>query len=188
MSHATLVQHLGLVKNPSTLVNEVLVIFLGSVFLAACAQLAIPLPYSPVPVTAQTLAVLLIGASFGAKRAFICTITYLLEGFIGLPVFAGATFGFAKLFGPTGGYLIGFVLAATLMGYISERRKTNNLKSALVIFLLGHIVIYFIGIFWLSFFVGSKNALAMGLFPFIPGAIIKTTLASFLLPMLWKIR
>ena len=159
----------------------------GCLFIALSAQVAIPLPFSPVPITGQTLAVLLTGALLGSRRGSLCLLAYLAEGISGLPVFAGGMAGPARLVGPTGGYLVGFIAAAFLTGLLAERGWDRQVKSALLAMLLGNAAIYAFGIAWLARFVGGERVLASGLLPFIPGDFLKLILATTLLPSGWKL-
>jgi len=159
----------------------------GSLLIALAAQLAIPLVFSPVPITAQTLAVLLIGTLLGSKRGTLCVFAYLTEGAAGLPVFAEGGGSIAHLFGPTGGYLIGFVAAAYLTGFLAERGWDRRIATSILAMTVGTAVIFATGLTWLSFFVGTDRVLLLGLYPFIPGALIKLAIAALLLPTGWKI-
>ena len=159
----------------------------GSLFIALSAQLAIPLPFSPVPVTGQTLAVLLVGMLMGSRRGSLCLLTYLAEGIAGLPVFAGGTAGPARLLGPTGGYLLGFVAAAYVAGRLAERGWDRWVGTTFLAMLLGNAAIYAVGLSWLATFVGIGIALPLGFYPFIVGDILKLALAAMLLPLGWKI-
>jgi len=164
--------------------NAVLVIA-GSIIVALSAKIVIPLPFSPVPVTGQTLAVLLVGALYGSKRGSLAVLAYLAEGISGLPVFAQGG-GILYLFGPTGGYLAGFVFGAYITGWLSERGWDRKVLYTLLAMSIGNIAIFFLGVAWLYRFVGSK-ALVVGIIPFIPGGIIKTIIAAALLPSGWKL-
>src|SRR6185503_6906981 len=126
---------------PGVLHNGLLIVG-ASVVTALAAQLAIPLPWSPVPITGQTFAVLLSGAVLGARRAFLAQVLYLAEGAIGLPVFAGGALGVAKLLGPTGGYLIAFPFAAALTGWLAQRGWDRHVSTMFVAMLLGSSVIF----------------------------------------------
>ncbi len=159
----------------------------GTLFIALSAQLAIPLPFSPVPATGQTLAVLLMGALLGSRRGSLCLLAYLAEGVLGLPVFAGATAGLARLVGPTGGYLVGFLAAVFLVGMLAERGWDRRVGTTFLAMLLGNVVIYAFGLPWLARFVGGEMVLALGLLPFIPGDLLKLLLATMLLPWGWKL-
>ena len=161
------------------------------VFFAACtaagAQVRIPLPFSPVPVTAQTFFVLLPGALLGSRLGALTVLAYLTEGLAGLPVFAGGMTGASRLLGPTGGYLLGFVVAAFVAGWLAEHGWDRRVGSALLMMLAANAAIYAVALPYLAVFVGSGNTLALGLYPFIAGDIVKTLAATALLPMGWEL-
>ncbi len=159
----------------------------GSLFVAVMAQVRIPLPFTPVPLTGQTLAVLLIGAALGPRKGAASLFVYLVQGLIGLPFFAGGTSGSAVVLGPTGGYLVGFIAASYLVGALSARGLDRRVGSALLAFLAGEAVIYLFGVAWLSLFLGLKGALLAGLLPFLVGDALKLAAAACLLPLAWKI-
>ncbi len=161
--------------------REVALIVGASLFIALGAQFRFYLPFSPVPVTTQTLAVLLIGALLGPKRGIVAVLLYLMEGLIGLPIFAGGQSGIAGLLGPTGGYLLGFIASAYVTGVLIQRgwdRKPGTTFAALA---LGNIVIYVFGLSWLMTFVSSESVLTLGLWPFIPGDLFKLACATLAL-------
>jgi biotin transport system substrate-specific component len=162
------------------------VIIGGSLFVALSAQVAIPLPFSPVPITGQTLAVLLVGMLLGRTRGSLAMLAYLAEGAAGLPVYAGGTAGLARLLGPTGGYLVGFVVAAFVAGFLAERGWDRHVVTTILAMILGNIAIYCCGLLWLTHFIGSAHLLALGLLPFLPGDAIKIVIAAILLPAGWK--
>ena len=166
---------------------DIVLVVSGSLFIALSAQLAIPLPFSPVPVTGQTLAVFLVGMLMGSRRGSLCVLAYLAEGIAGLPVFAGGTAGPARLLGPTGGYLLGFVAAAYVAGRLAERGWDRRVGTTFLAMLLGNAAIYAAGLPWLAAFVGIGRALPLGFYPFIVGDILKLALAAMLLPLGWKI-
>lgn len=159
----------------------------GSLLVALSAQLAFRLPFSPVPITGQTLAVLLVGALLGSVRGGLSMLLYLAQGVAGLPVFAAGGAGVAYFLGPTGGYLLGFVAGAALTGLLAERGWDRRIGTTLVAMLLGTVTIYTAGLVWLAMFVKADNVLAMGLYPFIPGAVMKIITAALLLPLGWKL-
>ena len=138
----------------------------------------------PVPITGQTFAVLMAGILLGSVRGAFSQIFYLLVGLTGFPFWfaAGGPLGAARLIGPTGGYLIGFVIAAFLVGKLAERGWDKNIKTAVSAMVLGSIVIYIFGLARLANFVPTQNLLTVGLFPFVPGDILKIFLAGLLLP------
>lgn len=159
----------------------------GSLLVALLAQVRIPLPFTPVPLTGQTFAVLLVGALLGARRGAWSLALYLLQGALGAPVFAGGKAGLVHLFGPTGGYLLGFLAAAWLVGWFAERGGERRLPISLLTFLLGEAVIYLFGLPWLAFFVGWERVLIAGLLPFLPGDLIKVIAAALALPAAWRL-
>lgn len=162
-------------------------IVVGSLFVAVSARLAIPLPFSPVPVTGQTLAVLLMGMLLGSRRGALCLLAYLTEGFAGLPVFAGGTSGPVSLAGPTGGYLLGFVAAAFVTGLLAEQGWDRRVWTTVLAMFIGNACIYAFGLIWLARFVGAERVLALGLLPFVPGDVVKLVFAALLLPTGWKV-
>ncbi len=153
----------------------------ASLLIALGAQVRIPLPFSPVPVTLQTFAVLLVGAQLGSRRGALAVLAYLAQGLVGLPVFAGWSGGVAHLLGPTGGYLLGFVAAAYLTGFLFERGWGARLLTAGAALLAGNVAIYALGLPWLALYVGAGRALALGLAPFIVGDVAKVVGATVLL-------
>lgn len=172
----------------SALLYDAALVLAGSLLIALSAQIAIPLPFSPVPVTGQTMAVLLVGALLGRRRGSLAVLVYIAEGIAGLPVFAGGAAGPARLLGPTGGYLVGFVAAAYLVGLLAERGWDRRVSTTAAAMALGNLVIYTVGVLWLTVFVGSLSAaLAAGVLPFIPGDLVKIAAAALLLPAGWKV-
>ena len=168
---------------------DISLIFCGSIFIALSAWLAVGwLAVGwPVPFTMQTFAVLMIGALFGANRASAAVLLYLFEGAAGLPVFSHGQAGISVFMGPTGGYLIGFLIAAYITGLLAQRGWDRRFISTAFAMLIGNIFIYTFGILRLTVLVGFDSALKTGLYPFIAGAIIKIILAAGLLPTGWKI-
>ncbi len=173
---------------PRSVVNNAALILSGAVVTAYAAQLVIPM--WPVPITAQTLAVLLVGSVLGATRGAISLIAYFSMGAVGLPVFSAAT---SLSFGPTFGYLIGFVAAAAVVGWLSERGWHKSVSGVLGSFAIANAVIYLFGLPWLAFALGALgvandfvSVLAAGLVPFILGDVLKMILAAALLPLAWK--
>jgi biotin transport system substrate-specific component len=162
---------------------KAILVALGVALLALSAKMQVP--FWPVPMTLQTLAVLLIGASYGARLAGITLGSYLVLGAVGLPVFASGA-GIAYMAGPTGGYLVGFLLAAVLLGYLADRGWGRNLLSALALFAIGEVVIFASGTGWLAALFGVEKAVAGGLMPFIPAEILKLALAAAVLAAAWK--
>ena len=161
----------------------------GVLFLAAMAQIAIPVPGSPVPVTGQTLGVLLIGTTYGSGLGLATFAMYLLAGIAGAPVFAGASFGVEKITGATGGYLIGMMVATYLLGFLAKRRLDQRFLTSLPSMLFGTLVIFSFGLLWLHHFTGKDWAwtISAGLTPFIAGEAIKIAIAGTSLPILWRL-
>ncbi len=163
----------------SRFVNTVLVVGI-SWLIALSAQFSFRTPFSPVPITGQTLVVLLSGLFLGRKLGAAAVAAYLLQGAVGLPFFANGSSGFAVLVGPTGGYLFGFLAAAYVVGMLSELRHRRSPIQAATALLLGNIIIYLFGLTWLVRFVGESQALPMGLYPFLVGDVLKLGLATAL--------
>lgn len=160
---------------------------LGASFATAlAAQIAVPIPGSPVPITGQTFAVLLSGAVLGARRAFAAQLLYLAEGAIGLPVFAAGAAGVVKFAGPTGGYLLAFPLAAAVTGALAQRGWDRRFATMFLAMLLGSAVIFAFGLAGLSRFLPAAQLLATGLLPFVPGDLVKSALAAGAFPLLWR--
>ncbi len=164
---------------------KALLVVIGSLLLATSAQFKIPL--YPVPVTGQTLVVLLIGMVYGPWLGGATIAAYLLQGVIGLPVFAGGAFGIATLLGPTGGYLGGFLIAAVVMGVLAERGMGRGIMSTIVAMMIGNAVIYVTGASWLATFIGAEKALTAGVFPFLYGDVLKLAVAAGLMPVAWHL-
>lgn len=161
--------------------RELLLVAAGALFLALTAQVSVQLPFSPVPLTGQTLGVLVIGALYGPRRGAITVIAYLAEGLAGLPVFALGRSGLPVVLGPTGGFLLGFVPAAFIAGYAKAPRRA---ASRVVILLLATLVVYAVGVPWLAATraLPLAAALAAGMLPFIPGDVLKAGLAAGVTP------
>lgn len=159
----------------------------GSAAVGLAAQLEVRLPFTPVPMTGQPFAVLLVGALLGARRGALAMLAYLGEGALGLPVFSGGAAGVAKLLGPTGGYLLGFVPAAFVTGFLAERGWDRRVLTTWAAMALGSTMIFLCGVPWLARFVGWEAALPAGLYPFVVGDVIKQVLAALALPGAWKL-
>lgn len=171
---------------PTAITNAALVL-LGALIVALLAQVRIPLPFTPVPITGQTLGVLLVAAALGSRRGAASLGLYLAGGLAGLPFFTGGASGLAYLTGATGGYLIGFLAAGWLVGRLAERGWTRSWLKMAALFTVGTLVIYTFGAAYLSTFVGLRGALATGVWPFLVGDAIKALLAAALLPAAWKL-
>ncbi len=169
-----------------------LVLVVGFALLTAvAAQIYIPVPGTPVPITAQTFAVLLAGASIGSRAGAASQALYWILGAVGLPFYAEASGGWEVATGATGGYLFGFIIAAWVVGYLAEKGQDRNVWSAVPAFLAGNTVIYLFGVPWLMWSVESittlGDAMAAGFTPFVLGDITKIVAAGLLLPVAWKL-
>lgn len=169
-------------------VRGLFLIIMGSLFVALLAQIEIPLPFTPVPITGQTLGVLLVGALLGSRRGAAALALYLAEGGLGLPFFAGGASGLGILTGATAGYLVGFVGAAYAVGWLAEQGLERSVRTSVIPFLVGTVIIYVCGAVWLSVVLGSvEQAVALGVAPFLLGDALKLMLAAALLPGAWKL-
>ena len=166
----------------SGVLRTVILVALGTTLLTLSAKINLPLPY--VPMTLQTLVVLMIGAAYGWRLGTATVIAYLAEGAIGLPMFAGPVGGLAPLLGPTAGYLAGFVAAAFITGWLSERGWDRSVPRLFVAMGLGHIVILAAGFAWLAFGMklGVEKAWLVGIAPFVAASVIKNALGAAFVP------
>jgi biotin transport system substrate-specific component len=155
----------------------------GSLALALSAKVQVP--FYPVPMTLQTLVVLLLGAAFGARLATATVALYLIEGLLGIPVFAGAVAGPAYMAGPTGGFLVGFLVAAAAVGFLAERGWDRSAPKLLAAMTLGHVVVFVLGFLWLAALIGPTKAFAAGVVPFALATVVKTLLACALVTAAW---
>jgi biotin transport system substrate-specific component len=171
------------------LLTDAVIVTLGAALIAASAQVSIPLPFTPVPITGQTFAVLLVGASLGTLRGTSSAMLYVLIGIAGAPVYADGAHGWAQITGASGGYLVGFILAAALTGRLAEQRWDRRFSSALGAILTGNVIIFLVGLPWLAVVLDTnlEKTLEFGLYPFIPGEILKVYLAAALLPTAWRL-
>jgi biotin transport system substrate-specific component len=161
----------------------------GALFTAACAQIQFPLPGSPVPFTGQTFAVLLVGASLGAARGAASMLLYLLMGLVGMPVYQDFTSGWTVITGATGGYIVGFLLAAAVVGFAARRGWDRSPVKALPVFALGLALIFAVGVPWLAAAADYSLATAIdkGLTPYLFGEVLKVAAATALLPAAWRL-
>jgi biotin transport system substrate-specific component len=174
---------------PRTLVANVLLVTSFALLTWVAAQIVIPVPGTPVPITGQTFAVLLSGASLGKWLGSASQLLYVSLGAIGLPFYADGAGGWEATTGATAGYLFGFIAAAWVVGFLAERRQDRKVSTAIPAFLAGNAVIYLFGVTWLAYYleVTWQEAAALGLVPFIIGDILKIVLAGLLLPAAWKL-
>jgi len=176
----------------STALTQGLFVVGGIGFIALLAQISIPVPGSPVPVTGQTLAVLLIGTTYGARLGFLTFASYLLAGIAGAPIFAhsatSANHGIARLTGATGGYLVGMLVASLLLGYLADRKADQKFKTSFPALLLGDLVIFTFGLTWLhaSLDMTWSATFKAGFTPFILGEALKIAITATSLPLVWR--
>lgn len=172
----------------SPVLRNAALVVLGSLALWASAKTQIP--FYPVPLTLQTLVVLLIGFTYGPALAASTIDLYMAQGALGLPVFAGTPekgIGLAYMMGPTGGYLAGFLLAAVACGWLAQKGWDRRWSTMLAGMVIGNLIIYALGIAWLGSVAGwDKPVLQWGMIPFIPGDIVKILIAAILMPAIWK--
>lgn len=169
------------------ILNQLLLAGFGILLLAVLAQVAIPVPFSPVPITGQTLGVLCLGLLYGRKLGLTTILGYIALGSIGLPLFAKGGSGLL-FFSPSGGYLIGYIFAVVVSGYLAEKGWTKSSGKLLLTMLIAEAFIYAFGLLQLSFFIPSETVLSAGLYPFIMGDLIKMALVALILPLGWKLK
>ena len=167
--------------------RDIILIITSALFVAALAQVKTPLSFTPVPITGQTFAILIVGAALGSKRGTASLALYAAMGAFGLPFFAGGASGLAYMSGPTLGYLVGFVAATYVVGLLAERGLERSVRTSLVPFLAGTMIIYLFGAGWLAILFGGEKALALGVLPFLVGDVIKMILATLALPAAWRL-
>jgi len=170
---------------PRTLVMDIVLVVAGAALVTVLAQVVIPL--WPVPITGQTLAVLLVGSTLGWARGAISMVLYAVLGLVGVPVYSDGSHGAGVLFGATGGYIVGFIVSAALVGWLAERHWDRKILKAIVTFVAGSVVVFAIGLPWLAVVLHTDlpTTLQYGLYPFILGGIIKAAIAAGLLPLAW---
>lgn len=172
--------------------REVTLIAGFALLTAALAQVRIPLGFTPVPVTGQTLAVLLAGASLGAWRGASSQLLYWLMGMVGLPFYSNGTGGWSVATGPTMGYLVGFIVAAAVVGRLAEYRHDRHVLTSVAAMTLGSMIIYVCGATWLAINLGiplatgEQNAISLGVTPFLVGDVIKMCLAGLATASTWR--
>ncbi len=174
---------------PRSTVATVLAVVGFAALTALAAQIAIPLPFTPVPITGQTLVVLLGGAALGSRAGASSQLLYVLVGALGAPIYADGAGGWEAATGATAGYLFGFVAAAYVVGLLAERKQDRTFASSLPAFLLGSVIIYAFGTTWLMRFleVDFAAALALGFAPFVIGDLVKLLIAASATPLAWRL-
>jgi biotin transport system substrate-specific component len=172
------------------LAYRIAIVVAGSLLVAALAQVEIRLWFTPIPITGQTLGVLVVGAALGPELGVASLLLYLAEGAIGLPFFAGGAHGWSllALSSVYGGYLWGFVVAAALVGYLARHGWDRTLRSSIGAMFLGEAALYTVAVPWLAFAggVSVQKALMLGLYPFVLGDALKLLAAAGLLPAAWR--
>ncbi len=164
--------------------RNLLLVIGGSFLISLFARISIPLPFSPVPIALQGHVCLLLGVLLGSRLGALTVLTYLFQGALGLPVFALGKAGLPILLGPTGGYLIGYVLGAWMTGYMVERSGSKNLRQTTLAMVIGNLMIYLCGLSQLSLFVGIERVFFLGMLPFLIGDCFKLCIANRLLKAL----
>jgi biotin transport system substrate-specific component len=173
----------------SRILRLVVLALIGTALLTLAAKIKVPL--QPVPITMQTLVVLVLGMAYGARLGAATVLLYLVEGAVGIPVFADTPekgIGLAYMLKGTGGYLVGFVLAAGVVGYLAERGWDRSAFRTAAAMVIGNVVIYVLGVLWLGSIVGSLDkAIAWGLLPFLYGDALKLAIAVIAMPLAWRL-
>ena len=165
--------------------KNILLVLGGVAFLSIMSQVLIPLPYTPVPISLGTFGVTLMALLYGRKLGTATILSYVVAGSLGAPIFAGGKAG--SLFSPTGGYILGYIVATIILGYLSDKGVTKSYVKTFFSLLLSSAIILTLGSIVLSLFVPGKNAFMVGVLPFLPGDAIKSTTITLLLPTLWKV-
>ena len=173
----------------STALSHAVLVVSGVLGLAALAQIAIPVPGSPVPVTGQTLGVLILGTAYGSTLGFTTFALYILAGIAGAPVFADGGQGLDRIVGATGGYLVGMLVATFVLGQLARFRLDQKFLTALPSMLVGTIITFSFGLVWLHQSTGQTWSWTFekGLTPFIVGEVLKIAIAGTSLPTLWRV-
>ena len=184
LAHPTLADALWAPAAGSKVARSIALAVIGSILLTISAKIQVP--FWPVPMTMQTLVVLVLGVTYGWRLAGATVLLYLAQGALGLPVFAGGG-GLAYMAGPTGGYLLGFLLAAVALGWLAERGWARSVPSTLAAMLVGTAIILACGIAWLGTLIGLRGAIGAGLVPFLLSEAVKIALATALVPFGWRL-
>ncbi|NNM43822.1 MAG: biotin transporter BioY [Chlamydiae bacterium] len=158
-------------------IRNAFIMLVASVIIALFGAVSIPLPFSPVPIAMQCQVCLFFGAFLGSKRGAGAVLLFLAQGMMGLPVMAGGAGGAHHFFGPTGGYLIGYLVGTYLCGLLWENSSTKSIAKCFLAMTVGNAFVYFLGIAWLSTFVGLSSAFVLGCLPFIVGDAVKLCIA-----------
>ena len=182
-NNTILIDRIFRTNGTNTYLKNIILILFATLILAVSAKVQVP--FWPVPMTMQTFVVFLIGMTYGWRLSFFTLFVYLVEGAVGLPVFASGG-GILYLMGPTAGYLYGMLLAASIIGYLSERGFSNSYFMCFLALIVGSVVIFVLGVGYLGSIIGYNKAISAGLMPFIPSELFKIALAVALIPSLSK--
>ena len=164
--------------------KNILLVLGGVAFLSIMSQVLIPLPYTPVPISLGTFGVTLMALLYGRKLGTATILSYVAAGSLGAPIFAGGKAG--SLFSPTGGYILGYIIAVVILGYLADKGVTKSYVKTILSLMLSSAIILTLGALQLSLFVTGKNAFMVGVLPFLPGDALKSTAVTLLVPTLWK--
>jgi biotin transport system substrate-specific component len=189
MSISTTATLRSAVINRSTALTHSALVVSGVAFLTLMAQISIPVPGSPVPVTGQTLGALLLGTAYGASLGFTTFATYLIVGFLGVPVFASHGHGLARLTGATGGYLVGMLVASAVTGFLAGRKWDQRIRTVVPAMIVSDLIIFTFGLIWLHHVASNTWSwtFSKGFTPFLLGEVIKIAIASTAFPILWRL-
>ena len=179
-----LINNLKIFQGINQNIINVLLILFGTLLLTISAKVQVP--FWPVPMTMQTFVVFLIGSTYGVRLSFLTLVAYLIEGALGLPVFAAGG-GIVYLTGPTAGYLFGMTIAAAAISYFANMGYSTSYIKSLISIMIGSIIIFTLGVLYLGSIIGYTKAIQAGLLPFIPSELFKIVLAVLLIPTLHKI-
>lgn len=171
---------------PGRVARDVAVVVGSAAFVGASAQVLVPLPFTPVPLSLQTLAVLLVGAAAGPSRSLVAMLLYIVVGTLGMPWFAGGDSGWG---GASFGYVLGFAIAAPLVGALAARGADRTVLRTTALMIVGNVAIYLCGVTWLTVSTGMAlpKALLLGVVPFLVGDLLKIAVAATVLPGAWRL-
>ena len=164
--------------------NSIFLVLSGVIFLSIMSQLIIPLYFTPVPISLGSFGVMLIALLYGRKLGTATVLSYVVAGSLGAPIFAGFKAG--SLFSPTGGYILGYIAAALILGFLFDKGIAKSYVKTFLSLLLVSVIIFVLGALVLMLFVPIKNVFMAGVLPFIPGDMLKAVAATLLFPRLWK--
>ena len=164
--------------------KSIFLVLSGVIFLSIMSQLIIPLYFTPIPISLGSFGVIMVALLYGRKLGTVTVLSYVVAGSLGAPIFAGFKAG--SLFSPTGGYIIGYIVAAVILGYLSDKGIAKSYVKTFLSLLLVSVIIFILGALVLMLFVPIKNVFMAGVLPFIPGDMIKAIVATLLFPRLWK--